>query len=658
MKSILLLLLILSGPATRVRGADDIGASPDRKVITAEMIQAAGLIRIGDVLRLADQWNVNSTDGYTWKASVNNLSTFQSQTWVVILDGQKIDLETFDVVNLNMLPVSLDRIDSIEVVSLPQIRDGEFTGGGLIHIHTSKPASGISFIGSIAAGNETGDPGPYLYTEYNTPNIDKIGMDQSVTVDIGIRNWYARAYLIRQLHTFTDLALRQRIITIMPDWPGMDRIAAACRIGREMTLGKQELFAGYSHASTYMLFFKPLGREFAVDYLFPHIGANGIFSVPGDVDIIYRIKYSANILETQPNYLDLDFDWSLSNLNANVESIFKGSDYLPMVGVGLDRRTLKTGYQLAEDSYAIGKVYGKISFQLSDFSHQNMSAMVAISNRRAAIKGALTSNWFINSEQQVKTMLSYSQRLLEEGNSLWYWSEQGYDLLSDSSVDYSISGPIDKFSQLAIDVMWTGGIGKNFVIEMTGSCRMCGSLYLERLSYQYDSQDCSFSSPVEVHADQEGQIIGASAAINHRPGPQLKQRFYYSYRTAVGGDYVFRDLWESIPAHKVSYQITYAPVKNFSLWAMLRYFSSSYWIDYQNIGSQYCPYSAGARAVYSPTVRDATVIDLQAQKWFWRRRLIGSLLLRNILNQDFRYHPIGASFDLSLFIQIKVLFGP
>lgn len=657
MKSILLLLLLLPGLAPRVKGSDDIDALPGRKVITAEMIQAAGLVRIGDILRLAEEWNVNSTDGYTWRASVNNLSTFQGQTWVVMLDGQRIDLKTFDVVNLNMLPVSLDRIDSIEVVSLPQIHDGEFTGGGLIHIHTSKPAPGISLIGSIAAGNETGDPGPYLYTEYNTPNVDKIGIDESVTIDVGVKNWYARVYLIQQLHTFTDLAMRRRIFTMMPDWPGMDRIAAACRIGREMTRGKQELFVGYSHASTYLLFFKPLGREFAVNYIFPHIGTNGTFSVSRNMDITYQMKYSANKLETRPNYLDIDFDWNLCILNANVEGIFRGPDYLRIVGVGLDQHTLKTGYQLADDSYAIGKVYGKIRFQLSDFSHQSISAMVAISNRKAAIKGALSSRWIINSRQQVKTILSYSQRLLEEENSLWYWSEQGYDLLSDNNID-TISGAIDKSSQLTIDIIGTGNISKNFVIETTGSYRMLRGPCLERLSYQYNSQDCSFSSPIEIYADQKGQIFGVSVAISHRLGPQLRQRFYYSYRTAAGGDYVFRELWESIPAHKASYQITYAPVKNFSLWAMLRYFSSSYWVDYQNIDSQYCAYSGGAGALYSPTVQGATIIDLQAQKWFWRRRLIGSLLFRNILNQDFRYHPIGASFDLSFFIQVKVLFGP
>ena len=107
MKSILLLLLLLSGLASRVKGSGDIDALPGRKVITAEMIQAAGLLKIGDILRLAEEWNVNSTDGYTWRASVNGLSSFQGQSWIVMLDGQRIDLKTFDVVNLNMLPVCI-----------------------------------------------------------------------------------------------------------------------------------------------------------------------------------------------------------------------------------------------------------------------------------------------------------------------------------------------------------------------------------------------------------------------------------------------------------------------------------------------------------------------------------------------------------------------
>ena len=62
------------------------------EIITAEIIKHSGLIRIADILQFADGLFVNSTDGYTWRISPNGLSPFQRQNWIVMLDGQKIDL--------------------------------------------------------------------------------------------------------------------------------------------------------------------------------------------------------------------------------------------------------------------------------------------------------------------------------------------------------------------------------------------------------------------------------------------------------------------------------------------------------------------------------------------------------------------------------------
>jgi len=655
MRPIWLTALLLLGLAFQASGVNNIGSLPERRVVTAGMIRDAGLIRIGDLLLLAEEWTINTTDGYTWRASVNGLSSFQDQTWIVMLDGQRVDLRTFDTVHLNILPVSLDQIDSVEVISLPQIHGGEFTDRGLIHIHTKKPAPGISLLGRLVTGNETGDPGPYQYTEYRTPNIDKIGLDESVAVDIGAKNWSARAYLLYQLHTFTDFAMQKRITTMMHDWPGMDRIAGACRIGRESMRGNQEFLVSYSYASEYPLFFKPLGREIPVKIIFPHIGMSGTLLASRNTDVAYQVKYSLNKLGKNPNALDFDFDWVLHNLNAYIEGTFRKPGYRRMAGIGLDRYALETQYRLKNDSYTTGKVYGELYFRLTTNIHQGISAMLAVSNERAAVKGALTNRWNTPYGHQVKTVITWSQRLIEEENSLWYWAERGYDLLNDYGINDTIVGDVGTSEQFTGDVIWTANISKTFTMKASGSYRLFTGLSLERQPFEYNPQDCSFSSPAEIYGERRGQTIGVSITINHHPRPYLRQRLYYSYRTIPGGDELFKQTWASIPKHKASYQITYTPVQNFSLWAMFSYLSSSSWADYQNIDGQTCRLSRPVDVSYYSSVRGATVLDLQAQKWFWHRRLAGSLLLRNVWNQDFRYHPIGASFDLSFFVRVKVL---
>ena len=55
---------------------------------------------------------------------------------------------------------------------------------------------------------------------------------------------------------------------------------------------------------------------------------------------------------------------------------------------------------------------------------------------------------------------------------------------------------------------------------------------------------------------------------------------------------------------------------------------------------------------YSNLVGRSIVIDLGIQKWLFKRKINTNLFLRNVFNQKKRYHPIGASFDLTLYFHI------
>ena len=49
--------------------------------------------------------------------------------------------------------------------------DYEYPDYGLINIHTKSKSQGTVLTFSQSAGNETGDPGPYAYTKYKSPNV-------------------------------------------------------------------------------------------------------------------------------------------------------------------------------------------------------------------------------------------------------------------------------------------------------------------------------------------------------------------------------------------------------------------------------------------------------------------------------------------------------
>ena len=88
-----------------------------------------------------------------------------------------------------MLSITPGRIDSVVVISNPGLYNGEFTENGLIHIYTKRPQPGLSAYVRYSSGNETGDPGPFLYTKDASPNIEELGPDHSVIWIRGIHTW-------------------------------------------------------------------------------------------------------------------------------------------------------------------------------------------------------------------------------------------------------------------------------------------------------------------------------------------------------------------------------------------------------------------------------------------------------------------------------------
>ena len=154
-----------------------------REVIYSNMIEKSGLFRVGDILLLANKIRVNTLDGFTWSANINGLSSFQKQNWIILLDGQRLGLNTFNNVNINMLPINITQIDSVEIISVPQIYNGIFTDYGLINIHTKSKSQGTVLTFSQSAGNETGDPGPFAYTKYKSPNVEIVGSGTSFVLD-------------------------------------------------------------------------------------------------------------------------------------------------------------------------------------------------------------------------------------------------------------------------------------------------------------------------------------------------------------------------------------------------------------------------------------------------------------------------------------------
>lgn len=661
-------------------------ASSEKYVLTEEVIQNSGLTRVGDIFLLLDNWRASTIDGYDWKAGANGLSPFQGQSWTLMLDGQKVDIDVFGTNNLNLLPVTLDQIDSLVVVSHPQLHSGEFADRGLIHIYTHRPQGGMSFRAALMGGNETGDPGPYRYTPLSSPNVDGIGPDASYTLGIAYGKWYALGNFATQIHFFQDPAMRERNTQILqlpssntyiddsPSrrsrgiqsipgrfgfdevFPGMRKVATSLKTGIQTDVGRLDAFFGYSHARRYFLFFQPLGREIPVDNDYLHTGATGSLSLSPRLSVLCRLKYASNKIDEYPNALGADFDWERQVLSLNAEGDFDRGSLQVTAGGLLRRASLNTHFELDDDSYDFGRVYGSVGYDISDQMRQRLSLSGSFSSGEHAGNASLTNHLRVNARHALSLQLSYSERLFEEDNSLWYWAARGYDVLDSLSVGYTINGDIGKSSLLASDLEWRMEIFNDCTGGLAVSYRHFGDAYFERQAFAFDSSSCSFSSPVVVETGKGGEVFGVHLSADMTTPGFLQHHVFYNYQAAMTGDDVFKNVWESVPRHRMGYRFTYSPSSVFRVWGMLSHLSSATWKDYSGIDGKTCVSTLSSDTYYA-SVKSSTVLDLQLQRWFWHRRIRGDFICRNVWNEELQYHPIGASFDLTFYLQLKFVFG-
>jgi len=641
----------------------------EREVITNEMIEKSGLFRIGDLLALANKIKVSSIDGFTWFPSINGLSTFHKQSWIVLLDGERLGVNTLNIVDINMLPIHITQIDSVEIITIPQLHEGKFSEFGLINIYTKNITSGKLLTISQSAANESGDPGPYINTIYDTPNVEIVGASSEVTLDYNYGRSYIKTGFNYQGYSLTDWAIMDRNLNIygiknidngsdhfiIPELtpnPSIEKNSVFFKYKTITDNSEHHFFTSYSNSDKHFFFLKQIGREIPVKYLLKYVGYKNKIIFSKKHIISTKIHSSTSELGKYPNELDFYFDWESNNLHVNLENQFNYYSYNGKLGIGFDRYSLNTKYELSKSFYDIYSYYGAFNFNLSENIIQNIDLMVVLSNGQHALKGAFITKWYLNPKHTIGLIISNTQRLEEEDNSLWYWTKRGYGLIN---TDFTINRNFNKSKTLTTDIIWKNKINDKLTIEISNYYRSFDDIYLEEQYYSFNPEDRSFtSSPLIMHANQGGVIVGVNFALKSNINSIIYQYLYYDYQSGLSSTDVFKDVMKTIPKHSLDYQLIFSPIQNFSIWTKFSYISSSQWEDYNNINGKSYLTIHQETFKYSNVVGSSSIIDIGMQKWLFKRKINTNLFFRNILNQKKRYHPIGASFDLTLFLQITL----
>ncbi|MBN2571224.1 MAG: hypothetical protein JXA68_03790 [Ignavibacteriales bacterium] len=629
----------------------------NKQIIYSDDILMSGSRRLSDVFSLITGWNSYTIDGFRWYTNTSSLSINQNQNWILLLNGQRYDLNLLSLKNINSLPVTIDQIDSIVVISSPQLYNGEFTENGLISICTKAPQEGFSIHLGYSTGNETGDPGPYIYTDSIFLNVEELGPDHFTSISYRGDQFWGQLNLISQTHSATDtkIFIRQRGI----QWKNLE----TCSFSPSLILnlkglgGYHQLITSYSTSENIsflprsggdLIFFNPAGKEFPVLTSNFHIGLNGNYNLNQDSKLNYKLQYSKNEIKESDDLLTTDFDWNNSNLSANLEysNSFKSWDIA--FGSGFEQYSLKSKYLPSSDKINLYKFYSIINFfTFTDFLLQVNSMLVNIDNH-SSFKVRIFSHWQPNKDISLKSSISYSERMIDEDNSIWTWSLRGYDYLNQNGYDYSFSNLSQNRRQLFADLSVTTLIAKSLILTSGISFNWFNDWYLENYQYNFDETTFILYSPTRIF----GGINGNSGLLKFELSNQLTETFHQNFssqfRIYSSGSEMFLEELLTLPKYKISYKADFEPFVNFSLWTMITYISPTEWMNYQNIDIE-------SNGIYKHKVDGLLIWNFAVQKYFWEKKIRASVLFENILNNKINYHPLGAYFDLSIHFKFELL---
>jgi hypothetical protein len=633
-------------------------AQTDAFVIPAAEIERSGATRLSDLFAMIDTWSAVSIDGYSTAVSAFGLAPYQSPAWTLFVDGQPVDLASLGAKNLNTLPLHLLQIDSVTVISRPVEIAGVFAPSGALLLHTRTPGRGWTARGHVSAGNEVGDPGPFRYTAFATPNIDRIGPTYLAEVSYADEGWFVRAGLKADEHHATDAAIDERVRAV---YVGIKKarlfvFAPSITLGVSGRHGRHRLFAGTTRFQD-LRFFEPIGIEVPTDAHFRFAGLDGDFAPGKASGIRYRLSFTSSDHDPRPNQRGFAVDWRQDRLHGNVEARFAPDGVRAALGAAVDARRVITTDRLTRRTVALPRLYARLAVRPAPAWTQRFALHLArtprdaFSTGRLGFEGLATSALHPGPRHRLTLALAYVVRTPEEENGPWLWSLRGYRFFERSGADLSLPPFLLPSRTVTADLAWRWRRSPALTVDLTGAYRLFRGLTLASTTFHVVPDEAGFAPRTAVHIGVAGQVYGAAARVLWRPVVNLEQRFSYAFlRPVSGADATFRQAWAGVPRHRASYTVRFAPVPRLSLYARVRFESKTLWPGFRPAETE-----SGGRI---PSTRPAYVmIDLTVQKRFWRDHLRAAFSFRNLTNGAHRPHPAGAVTNLTVYFHLEARFG-
>ena len=596
-------------------------------------IERAGWNRVSEILDGAVGWGRASVDGFSYSASPDHLpaageSAPSMPEWIVMIDGQRVPTNLFGLHVLELLPISVGQIDSVVFIRGPVLYMGTPAARGVMSIFSRRFHPGFNGESTYQHGDESGDPGPYRYTNLSSPNVEKVG--PFAHGDIGWRgpSWDVDAGVHIASINITDTLISSRFppTTFAGVRQDVLSITPTFRAGVDALGGRHELMA--SRGEQRGLFFIPPQRgEQSLRTTNTYVGIDGSLNAGSATIVTY--EGSTSSLDASELASPLAFTVGHTRHHLGGKSSATHSFGLASLTLGglADRWMLDVPATQGSPSSSGGGPFARALLPLGRMvSLDANTALIFDGAHPGALDASLEASFRLDS---LTSLAIRGSRVHAHPN------------IDGSWIDAYLLGYALPRRAPTLNAVSTAFV-RRFAPYVAATIELRGENIADWSGLNVPASR-SLPSPPDVQPHR-AIILSEHARIETIGEHVWQGSIEYDHAGTFDRDAPFASELASQPTDDLRAQASVMPVRDFRMSGIVNLSGGSRWEAFG---------TANASPAVVPPIRR---VDASMEKWMWQRRLRLELLYRNLLNEPDRTHPFGAQWNLRWHVSASLLF--
>lgn len=613
-------------------------------------LQSRATVRFTELLQTLEPMHFWSTDRYTLRLVGMGLGGPHALGPSVVVDHILTTPRFMDRIQYELIPLVSQDIQSIRYEPGPiSTADGRLANG-VLYVETRRP-TGFTVQNAVGWTNETGDPGPYLYTDVSSRNVDRSGPTLGVRVSWGGEKWFVKGAFDTDAFHMTDPRTDGRV---WKTYSGHKK-ALVYHATPNLTVsyrGEQSRFGlAVSRAvKTDFLYEEIASTEWPLRQYRTTVGSLYERTVSNSMKLGARSGFTqlkTGNLDARidlPNNLHIDESYAESYLSGQWDGVWGEWN----VGGRMDR--------LSQEDHVSNRVQkriysrGRVGWTLEEASQVTLDASVStpfsdigyVNHLSYAVGASALVPTFNGGQFTVGATLGRDDRA-----GLWStWNLRKAGVLFDEwapIVTTPSNQPMAEFLDAFLTLSGQLSAQTTFWTDIRG--RKQSRLTVPDRAYEKEisNQNYVFSAPTRFSTNQSGYVIRPSLGITV---VSEKSRFnlMYEYRRIIAeGNFAYWKYVVGLPAHRLTASLASTPVERLTLFVLVRWQNETFW-------AEYIPDS-------NHDLSGFIQIETSLTKYLWSDHLKLGLSFLNIADQPIVRHPAGVNEQFAVRLSIAAFFN-